>query len=1390
MDTRLGERTTAGATPDRAAGQQEAGRARWDALRGVLAAQRDGPPLAPRPPGSATPASFAQRRLWFLERLEPGTPAHVLAVAHRLDGPLDAAALERALDELVRRHEALRTVLTETDGEVMQVVRGTGDTPFRLTVLDLLPLAPGPRDEALRARTEAEAATPFDLARGPLLRAVLLRTGQAEHRLLLSLHHAVFDGWSFDVFMAELGVLYGAFAAGAVSPLPDPALHYADATLWQRQRLQSAALDRLRGYWVERMADPPPVLALPADRPRAPNRDRREASRKTTVPPDLVQSLRSLAAREGVTLFTVLLAAFHALLHRHSGETDIIVGSPVAGRNRAELAGMIGLFVNTLPLRVRLDGRPSVRTLLARAAEAVTGALAHQELPFDLLVEAVNPPRLTGHPPLAQAMFAFQNVPRSGWSLPGLAVESWPLDSQRAACDLTLYTQDGPHGLTAALHYDSSLFDGATADALLDRYALLLGGMAADPDQPIATLPLLPSANGVGRRTIPSTPSSSVARASSIHALFAEQAARTPDAVAVTGDDGAALTYGELDRRANRLARHLRALGVAAEVRVGLRLGRSPTLIVALLAVLKAGGACVPLDPAMPAALAADRLRDAGAAVLVTEGVLPAELAATGAAPLRPESDRALIGRESDAPFDDGGPAERLACVLFTSGSTGGAKAVAVTHRGVIRLAHGMGEAAPTPADTLLQLAPLSFDAATFEIWGALLNGARLALAPDGPPTPDGLGETIRRHGVTLLWLTAGLFELVVDLRVAALAPVRRLLVGGDVVSPAHAARFLAAAPSCRLFNGYGPTEATTFTCLHPITAAELAQGGAIPIGRPIADTTAHALDGERQPVPPGVAGELWIGGDGVARGYLNDPDLTRARFVPDPFDPRPGARLYRTGDRVRQRRDAVFEFLGRADEQVKIRGVRVEPGAVEAALRRCPGVAQAAVRAVGSGAADKSLAAWIVTEPGASPRPDLHNLRDRLREWLPDAMIPASVTVLDCLPLTANGKLDRRALTVTAPDPAGTAEAVAPRDPAERQLLELFEDILDTRPLGIHDGFFDRGGHSLLAVRLVHRIEAVFGDAPPLLALFETPTVAGLAARLRALPEPRADDPALVTVRRGDPGRPVFLVPGGHGGLVEMALYARLLRRLDGNPTVHGLRARGMDGSQPLPPSVAAMATAHLAAVRRVQPAGPYRILGECVGAAVAFEMACQLAEQGERVAALVLLDGWCPSAAGRRHYEWVERPRALWADRLATLPLAWTELTAVARDHGRALLRQNWRQRQEQLGDAARSLTLVGRAFARRLANVATPQPGQTAAAERAYVRTLMAHHPRRYPGPVALIASEASLRQGMADGWRPWVGGGLTVHPVPGDHDHYLRDHAAATLARVDACLKDPP
>lgn len=1354
---------------------------RWDALRAVLAAQRNAPPLQPRLPDNAPPASFPQQRLWFLERLDPGTPAHTLTVAHRLRGPLNVAALQRAFSEIVRRHEALRTTLAKEGGGLIQVVHPASPVP--LPVADLGGLEPAQREAELRRRAESEAAQPFDLGLGPLLRVSLLRSASEEHLLLVSVHHAIFDGWSFNVLMAELAVFYEKLAGGHPSPLPEPTLQYSDFAVWQRQRLQGEALDRLLAYWGERLAGPPPVLTLPADRPRRTDRDRRGASRLLAISPDLCGDLKSFSVREGVTLFTTLLTAFQILLYRYTGEEDVTVGSPVANRNRAELAGMIGMFVNTLALRLWLGDRPSIRALLARAREMVAGALAHQDLPFELVIDAVNPPRFVGNTPLVQAMFAFQNVPRSKWTLPGLAVESWNIDSARVTFDLTLYLEERAEGLTGILSYDASLFDSWRMDALLSHFTTLLGAMVADPNQSVATVPILSAAERKQLLAAWNNTGAACPEWSSIHALFATQAGRTPDSVALIGDGGDALTYRELEQSANQLARHLRALGVGRETRVGVVMPRSANLIVALLAILKAGGAYVPLDPATPPGRAVAMLRDADAAVLVADGVQLAELADFAGAVVRPDVDGAAIAARSPAPLNEDVAADGLAYVMFTSGSTGRPKAVAITHRGVVRLARGLGDATPSPADVLLALASIAFDASTFEIWGALLNGATLALAPAGAPTPNILAETIRRHGVTVLWLTAGLFEVVVNLQPEALAPLRRLLVGGDVVSPAHAARFLAAAPECRLINGYGPTENTTFTCLHPIGRADLAGGGPIPIGRPIANTRVYVLDANLQLVPAGIEGELCIAGDGLARGYLNDVELTRERFVSDPFDPSPGARMYRTGDRVRQRPDGVLEFLGRVDRQVKIRGFRAELGEVEAALLRCPGIAQAAVLVRGESAKDKRLVAYFVSLAGQDA---VQQLRARLRSELPEPLVPAAFVSLDRLPLTGNGKTDRQALPPDEPPQPD----LRPRDAVEERLLVLFKDVLGGRCVGICDNFFDAGVDSLRAVELAHRIEEEFGSVLPLNALFEAQTVAELAVLLReamtTVPEPDARHPALIVIRRGSTVQPVFIVPGGHGGMVEMTLYARLMRPLKGGRAVYCLRGPTWEGNKPGAMHVEELATSHLQAVRSVQPRGPYVLMGECAGGAVAFEMAQQLIRQRETVAALVLLDSWCPSAAGERHYRWIERPWFILKDRLSLAGAAWKDLSGVARGHVRAFQSLPWRCRHEQVKDAVESLTRIAGNWAARLIVLETCEQGQTVAAQRAYVRTLMRYRPRPFPGRVTLIASEQSLRQGIADSWRPWADGGMVLQGVPGDHDSYIREHSQATLAYLATVL----
>ena len=1369
---------------------EEGQRALWNAVRSVLAAQRDGAPLGPCPRNGALPASFAQQRLWFLAQLAPDSPVHTVTVAHALVGELDVASLERSLSEVIRRHEVLRTTLRYDGGRVLQTIHPP-PAPG-LPVVDLRGLDAGAREEEAQRRTEEVAHAPFNLESGPLLRVLLLRLAEREHRWVVAVHHAVFDGWSFDVFMGELGALYGTFSTGTASPLPEPALQYADFAVWQRERLQGARLEPLLDYWKRQLGGPLPVLSLPTHHPRNPERARRSGSQSRVLPRELAHALEALSDREGVTLFMTLLAAFQTLLHRYTGEEDIIVGSPVAGRNQAGLSGQLGLFVNTLALRTRLEGKPRFRELLARVRDTVTGAYAHQELPLELLVEAVNPPRQSGHPPLFQVMFAFQNVPRPGWSLPGLSVDSWNVDCGTAAFDLTLFMEEKEQGLNALLVYDADLFDAGMMEDLLGHLRTLLEGIVAEPEGSIATLPLLSPAELHRQLREWNDTTATYPSHSSIHALFEAQVVRTPGAVAVVRGPET-LTYRELDQQANQLARHLRSLGVGEEVRVGVCLERSPALVVTLLAILKAGGAYVPVESSAPTAYAARMLRDAGISVLVTEGELAEGLAAPGVTVLRLSAERQRLERKSPEPLGVEVAADALAYVMFTSGSTGGSKGVAVTHRSVVRLVQGADYARLTDQDVFLQLAPVSFDASTFELWGALLNGAKLALGPAGPFSLDAAGEAIRQHAVSILFLTTGLFELFVDLRLEDLAPVRQLLVGGDVLSVPHVRRFQAWARDCRLSNVYGPTENTTFTSHHPLDNEAPPAGEGYSIGRPIANTRVYVLDANLQPVPLGVEGEACMGGDGVARGYLNDPELTRERFVADPFDGRPGARLYRSGDRVRWRRDGRLQFLGRGDGQVKIRGFRIEPGEVEAVLSLCPGVARAAVVAHTERPGDKRLVAYVVPASTAPEGGLAAAMRRFLRARLPEHMLPAAFVAVEALPLTPSGKLDRRALPRTGGTALLTEGSVhAPRDPVERRLLAIFEELLEARPIGVHDNFFDLGGHSLLAVRLTRRLEECFDGGLPLARVVQRPTIAQLADALRQRepPAPRALGPALVELKSGGKGTPFFLVPGGHGGMAEMTLYARVLGRLGVDRPMYGLLARGLDGKTPTHSSVQEMARSYLEDLRTMQPRGPYALGGECIGGAVAFEMAQQLRARGEEVSLLLLLSSWCPSPAAVRHYEWIERPSIILRDRLIVAREAKANLRGALKHHVLTLWRSGGWRKSADVKDSMKALAHATRWWLVALRTYEHPQPGQTAEAERNYVQVLLRYRPRRYAGPVTLLVDEESFEQGLSRDWERWAGGGLRVHRVPGTHESYLRQAENVMLERLSALLAEVP
>ncbi|QSQ18814.1 non-ribosomal peptide synthase/polyketide synthase [Pyxidicoccus parkwayensis] len=1096
------------------------------------------------------PVSFSQERMWLQERLEPGSAALNSPTAVRLSGELDVDALRSALQELVHRHEALRTTFVEQHGRLFQQIAPVLDV--ELPVIDV---RDGREAEAWR-RLHVDARQPFDLEKGPLLRAVLYRWDSREHLLLLNLHHIISDGWTMGVLVKELGALYPTLAAGQPASLPPLPLQYADFASWQRDWLRGETLDTQLGYWREQL-DPGAVLELPTDRPRTADTSARGARQTRLLPPELLESLRLLALSEGRTLFTLLLSAWQVLLSRYSGQDDVVVGSPVAGRNRAELEGLVGLFVNTLALRADLSGDPSFRELLARVHEKVLGAFAHQDLPFEKLVEALRPERRVGVSPLFQVLFALQNAPQPPLDVPGLRMEAQPVDSGAAQVDLTLLAAELPQGLRTALVYRTDLFDDATATRLLEHFHTLLEGIAAHPERRLSELPLLSGAERQQVLVDWNATTAEYPRASTLPEVFAQVVARFPDKVAVELGD-AKLSYRQLDERANQLAWHLREAGVSTDSRVAIAVERSVELVVALVAILKAGGAYVPLDPSYPRERLAAMVEDARPRVLVTTRALLEELPREGLSPVVLE-DVSLSTRPTFAPPQAALP-DSLAYIDFTSGSTGRPKGVGTPHAAVLRTVFGVDYARFGPEETFLLLAPVSFDASTLELWGALLHGSRLVVMPPQPPSLEELGQVLQRTGVTTLWLTSGLFTQMVDGYLEGLRTVKQLLTGGDVVSALHVRRVLETL-RIPVTNGYGPTESTVFATAFRMTDAARV-GTSLPIGRPLGNTRVYVLDVHGQPVPVGVPGELFIGGDGLARGYVEQPALTAERFVPDAFSDIPGARLYRTGDKVRWSADGTLEFLGRLDAQVKLRGFRIELPEIEAALQSHPGVREAVAVVREDVPGDKRLVGYVV----ASEPLDTAALRAHLKQRLPDYMVPSALVRMDAFPLTANAKVNRRALP--APDAASSVPAqayVAPRTVTEERLAALWTEVLRVPRVGALDNFFELGGHSLLATQVASRIRTTFRVELSLRTLFAEPTLEALAARIDSVRGSTSSEGpvhAITPVPRTGPLPLSFaqqrlwfidqLEPGG--ATYNMPTFVRLEGALDVAALRHGL--------------------------------------------------------------------------------------------------------------------------------------------------------------------------------------------------------------------------------------------
>lgn len=1045
------------------------------------------------------PLSFAQQRLWFLDQYEPDTILYNIAHAIRLQGALDVAALEQSLNDIVWRHETLRTTFSIVDDRPVQVIHKVCD--FSLTLIELREPS-SEKMEATAARLAAEEVEkPFNLAKGPLLRVKLLRLAEDDHVLLITMHHIISDGWSIKVFIGEIEQLYEAYTNGQRAALPELPIQYADFALWQRSWLQGAKLEEQLFYWRTQLADASPVLDLPTDRPRPAFQTFNGAHRPLTFSKKLSEQITRLSRREGATLFMTLLSAFSVLLYRYTDQDDILIGTPIANRNRAETENVIGFFVNTLVLRVRLSDTITFRELLGQIRETALEAYEHQDLPFEKLVEELQPERTLSHSPLFQVMFHLQNAVSESLSLSGLSMSELDVETQTAKFELSLSMGESEEGLVGEVNYNTDLFDAASIERMARHFEHLLEAAVANPDEQVSRLRMLSQAEREEVLQWNETPRENAAEDSEeyrpIHLVFAAQARRTPDAVAVRFDQHE-LTYSELNCSANRLAHRLRRLGVGTEVCVGLLMRRSTEMIVAMLAVLKAGGAYVPLDPDYPRDRLTFMLETSQCPVLVTHDVTASDLAGA-------EHDRVLVDTadctvdsESDADPANSTDPENTAYVIFTSGSTGMPKGIVISHRAINHLVAAADYVDLKSSNCVAQASNASFDATTFEVWGALLNGAQLVGLPlDVILSPRDFAEEIRRQRIDTLFLTAALFNQIAYELPEAFAPLEHLLFGGESADPSAVRQVLENGPPRRLLNVYGPTESTTFATWQlmrelPRTA------GTVPIGRAISDTRLYILDRSLQPVPVGVTGELHIGGDGLARGYLDQPGLTAERFVPDPFSGEPGGRLYKTGDVTRWLADGRIEFVGRNDFQVKVRGFRIELGEIETVLCEHESVREAVVVARTDARGDAYLAAYVVAAHG--PLPTGGELRAFLKAKLPEYMLPSVYRVLDKLPLTPHGKVDRHAL----PHSEGSEREldvafVAPRNAVEEVLSEIFAEVLRVERVGINDNFFELGGHSLLATHVASLVRKTFQPDLPLRKIFEAPTVASLAALLIA---------------------------------------------------------------------------------------------------------------------------------------------------------------------------------------------------------------------------------------------------------------------------------------------------
>ncbi|WP_414620780.1 non-ribosomal peptide synthetase [Calothrix sp. CCY 0018] len=1163
------------------------------------------------------PLSFSQQRLWFIDQLYHGSSFYNIPIAFHIQGHLNIAALEQSLNEIIKRHEVLRTNFKLVNGEPVQEI--APEFIWDLSIINQEHLSGENWESEVKQFAASSAKEPFNLAKGLLIRATLLRLSQEEHVLLVTMHHIITDGWSWGVFLRELSTLYAAFSTNQPSPLPELPIQYADFSIWQHDRIQDEFLATQLNYWKQQLKGELPVLQLPTDRPRPNSTTFSGAKQYFKFSVSLTNALRQLSQRGDSTLFMSLLAAFNILLYRYTNQEDILIGSPIANRNRAELEGMLGLFVNTLVLRNNLNGNPSFCELLHRVREVTLDAYAHQDLPFEMLVEELQPERDLSRNPLYEVMFVLQNTPNSVHEVSGLTLRTLEFDSGTSQLDIFLSMSESEAGLTGCLEYNTDIFDSTTITQFINNFQTLLENIVVNPQQRLSELSLLTASEQEQLLFKLNQTSADYPQDATLHQLFEQQVEQTPDSLALI-NESEQLTYRQLNHKVNQLVHYLQKQGVTTETLVALCLERSIDMVVGILAILKAGGAYIPLDPSYPVERLNFMLADSQASLLITKQEILEKLSLSSAKTICLDIHKEKIAQESLENPINSLEADNLAYIIYTSGSTGTPKGVQGTHCGTVNGLHWLWKTYSfIPGEVCCQKTAISFVDSVWEIFAPLLQGIPTVIISNATVLDSQLFiETLADHKVTRIVLVPSLLRLLLDNYshlVKKLSQLKLWITSGEAISVKLVQTFQELIPEAKLINLYGSSEVSANATYYDTSLLQN-QAHSVPIGCPIDNTQIYVLNQDLQPTPVGVVGELYVGGDGLAKGYLHRQELTQERFIDNPFIP--VNKIYKTGDLVRYLKDGNIEYLGRHDEQVKIRGFRVELGEIATVITQHQDVQESVVIARDDAQLNTSLIAYIVTE-----KQDIAaQLLPYLQHKLPSYMVPSAFVVLDALPLTPNGKVDKRALPNNEIVRQNTNKSfVPPRNFTELALVKIWGNLLNTSPIGVTDNFFELGGHSFLAVRLMAQIQDRFGHNLPLSTLFENPTIEKLATIVSQPSRQKSGSP-LVAINSSGSKIPFFCIHGAGGGISH---YFNLSRRLGEDYPFYALEDN-VEQDKPEIISVEETATRYLQEIRKVQPNGPLLLGGHCYGGVLAFEMAQQLQKQGQTVGLVVVIDAILP--------------------------------------------------------------------------------------------------------------------------------------------------------------------